>query len=115
MLAHDFVKNLNSFNLLEKLAEKNRSELLCLCVTRIPNLRVSEIYAFLKFFLSPTNVSYDGMVGVRKEWERQSLWAAEMAMSKEYASKKGSNLSQAALLLLMMAHDNFHSSEICLH
>ncbi|KAJ6810201.1 uncharacterized protein M6B38_158275 [Iris pallida] len=115
LVAHNFVKNLNSFNLVEKLAEKNRAELLCLCVTRIPNLRASDIYAILKFFLSPTKDSYDAMVGIRKEWERQALLAVEMATSKDYASKKGSHLSRAASLLLMMAHDNFHSSEICLH
>jgi len=114
IIEKNLVGNLNSYNLVEKLAEKNQTELVCLCARKISNLRASEIYAVLKFFLSPLKDSYDGMVKIRREWEKEAFLTIEKVKEKGLP-KKALNLAREASILLMMAHDGFYSSEICLH
>lgn len=114
LILQGLVGHLNSINLVEKLVEKRRSELLCLFVKHVPDFRSSELLSVLKYFLSPTEESYGSMIRVRKQWEKQGLLAIEKAAQKGIA-KKVSKLAKEASILLMMAYDGFSSSEICLH
>ncbi|KAI3694451.1 hypothetical protein L1987_77416 [Smallanthus sonchifolius] len=103
-----------SNNLVHNLIEKRRSDLVCLCVKHVSNLQVSDVLLVLKFFLSPSKDAYSTMVVIRKEWESQAVAAIEMAMDKSLGEKK-LNIAKDAAVLLMMAHDEFTTSELCLH
>ncbi|XP_076912337.1 uncharacterized protein LOC143570612 [Bidens hawaiensis] len=92
-----------SVNLVRNLVERNRADLVCLCVKHVSNLQASDMLLVLKFFLSPSKDAYSGMSVVRKEWETQTLSAIETAADKSLA------------VLLMMAHDGFTTNELCLH
>ncbi|XP_076907657.1 uncharacterized protein LOC143564183 [Bidens hawaiensis] len=92
-----------SDNLVRKLVERNRADLVCLCVKHVSNLQVSDMLLVLKFFLSPSKDAYSAMRVVRKEWEVQTVSVIETATDKSLA------------VLLMMAHDEFTTSELCLH
>lgn len=96
------------------LIEKRRSDLVCLCVKYVSDLQVLDILSVLKFFLSPPKDAYGTMMPVRKQWERQTVSAIEMAMDISVSEKK-LKLAKDAAVLLMMAHDDFTTSELCLH
>ncbi|KAJ0989116.1 hypothetical protein J5N97_007472 [Dioscorea zingiberensis] len=106
--------NLNSVNLVEKLVEKNQSELLCLCVREISDLKSSELVLILKFYLSPSNGSLTSMISVKKKLEKEALFAIEKATHKGL-DEKVTTLAREASILLTMAHDRFSSPEVCLH
>ncbi|KAK6924970.1 LOW QUALITY PROTEIN: hypothetical protein RJ641_009296, partial [Dillenia turbinata] len=91
--------------LLSSLVEKKRSDLICLCVKHFLDIRALDIYMILGYFLSPPKGAFSTMDVVREEWEKQS------------GSIKGKKLQLAkdASILLMMAHDGFTVSELCLH
>ena len=55
------------------------------------------------------------MINIRKEWEKEALLAIEKVKEEKGLPKKASNLARDASILLMVAHDGFYSSEICLH
>lgn len=114
LILQGVVGHLNSINIVEKLVEKSRSELLCLFVKHVADLRSAELLSVLKYFLSPTEDSSDSMIGVRKQWGKQGLLAIEKAIQKGIP-KKVSKLAKEASILLMMAYDGFSSSELCLH
>ncbi|XP_028782196.1 uncharacterized protein LOC114738326 [Neltuma alba] len=99
-------------NLVSKLMEKRRSDLLCLCIKHALDLGSSEMLCILRYFLSPPKGAFDSMEVVRKEWESQALLALEKAKDR-----KGRDLPLAkeAAGLLMLAHDGFSRSELCLH
>lgn len=54
------------------------------------------------------------MASVRKEWESQALLAIERVSDTSLHGKK-MNFAKDASLLLMVAHDGFSVSELCLH
>ncbi|TKY55117.1 hypothetical protein E2542_SST19531 [Spatholobus suberectus] len=101
-------------NLVTKLVEKKRSELLCLCIKHAFDLGSSEILTILRYFLSPSQDAYRSMVTVKKEWESQALLAIEKA-SDSNLKRKNLLMAKEASILLMMAYDGFSASEICLH
>ncbi|KAJ8753356.1 hypothetical protein K2173_019755 [Erythroxylum novogranatense] len=101
-------------NLITTLADKNRSDLLCLSVQHASDLGLSELISVLRYFLCPSKDSLITMVNVREEWERQALFAVEKASDKSLPDKK-SHLAKEASILLMIAHDGFSVSELCLH
>ncbi|MQL82811.1 hypothetical protein Taro_015283 [Colocasia esculenta] len=101
-------------DLVEKLVERGQSDLLCLYVRHASDLRASELLLIVGHFLSPTRNSREGMLKVRKEWESQCLLAMEKAIQKG-VHEKVATLARDASILLMMAHDGFSSSELCLH
>ncbi|KAL8208482.1 hypothetical protein R6Q57_007894 [Mikania cordata] len=103
-----------SNNLIHNLIEKKRADLVCLCVKHVSNLHVSNILSVLKFFLSPCKDAYDTLMVTRKEWESQAVSAIEIAMDKNISEKK-SDFAKDAAILLVMAHDEFTTSELCLH
>ncbi|KAH7682682.1 hypothetical protein IHE45_05G137900 [Dioscorea alata] len=98
--------NLKSMNLVEKLIEKNQSELLCLCVREISDLKSSELVLILKFFLSPTDDSLNSMILVRKKLENDALFAIEKATHRGL-DEKVTALAREASILLAMAHDRY--------
>ncbi|KAK1281476.1 hypothetical protein QJS10_CPB22g00850 [Acorus calamus] len=98
----------SSSSLIERLIEKGESDLLCLCIKHVTNLRSSDLVSILKHFLSPPSHS---MVSVKKEWEKQGFLAIKKATKDGKPSKAAAN----AAVLLMMAHDGFSPFEICLH
>lgn len=101
-------------DLVGNLIEKRKADLVCLCVKYVLDLQVSDVLSVLRFFLCPPKDGYNSMVNVRKEWERQAVSAIEMALDKSVGEKK-LNLAKDAAVLLMMAHDEFTTSELCLH
>ncbi|KAF2311344.1 hypothetical protein GH714_021924 [Hevea brasiliensis] len=123
----EFVEILNLF--LEKIGEKfgisvgvdssdngytQRSDLLCLSIRHAPDLGLTELLCILKYFLCPSKDAYSSMVNVRKEWESQALLAIEKVKDKKLSDKK-SRIAKEASILLMLAHDGFSTSELCLH
>lgn len=101
-------------NLVHKLVIKKRFDLLCQCIKYASDLGPSEILVILKFFLGSSKNGYSNMVNVRNEWENQALLALDKAANKSLSGKK-SSLAKEAVILLMLAHDGFSSSELCLH
>ncbi|KAH9649207.1 SWIM-type domain-containing protein [Citrus sinensis] len=79
-----------------------------------PDLGSSELLCILKYFLCPLKDAYGSMGSVRMEWESQVLLAIEKA-SDENPSRKKLCLAKEASILLMVAHDGFSVSELCLH
>ncbi|KDP31217.1 hypothetical protein JCGZ_11593 [Jatropha curcas] len=101
-------------NLVTSLAMKKRSDLLCLSIKHASDLGLTEVLCILKYFLCPSKEAYDSMVNVRKEWESQALLAVEKVRDKNLSDKK-SHLAKDASVLLMLAHDGFSTTELCLH
>ncbi|KAF3972392.1 hypothetical protein CMV_004098 [Castanea mollissima] len=99
---------------LDGLVAKKRSDLLCLCIKHASDLGASALLAILKYFLCPAKDAYGSMVDVRKEWEKQALSAIEKA-SERFVTGKKVRLAKEASILLMIAHDGFSASELCLH
>ncbi|XP_072965639.1 uncharacterized protein [Typha angustifolia] len=114
LIVNRLAGHLSSVNLVDKLVEKKQSELLCLFAKHISDLRSDEMLALLKYFLSPLDDCYGSMVEVRKKWGNQALLTVEKA-AQSGLPKKVSVLAREASVLMMMAHDGFSSSELCLH
>ncbi|RWR96932.1 hypothetical protein CKAN_02633700 [Cinnamomum micranthum f. kanehirae] len=98
-----------ALGLVEKMVERRRSDMLCLFVKHVVDIRSSDLLLILKYFLSPATDA--GLPGVRKEWERQALSAIEKAAGE----KKKSPLGTQAAVLLAAAYDGFSTQELCLH
>ena len=101
-------------NLVTRLVEKRRSDLLCLCIKRAFDLGSSEILSILRYFLSPSKDAYNSMMTVKKEWESQALLAIEKA-SDSNLKRKNLLVAKEASILLMVAYDGFSAPELCLH
>ncbi|KAF8390252.1 hypothetical protein HHK36_024777 [Tetracentron sinense] len=114
LIIHGLVDRSSSSNLVDILIKKKRSDLLCLCVKHVSDIRSSDFLCILKHFLSPPKDNYSSMVSVRKEWESQAQLAIEKATNEKLPNKK-SCLAKQASILIMIAHDGFSASELCLH
>ncbi|XP_061346646.1 uncharacterized protein LOC133292267 [Gastrolobium bilobum] len=101
-------------NLVTRLVEKKRSDLLCLCIKHAFDLGSSEILSILRCFLSPSKDAYSSMVTVKEEWENQAMLAIEK-VSDSNLKWKNLLLAKEASILLMIAYDGFSASELCLH
>ncbi|GAU38006.1 hypothetical protein TSUD_205450 [Trifolium subterraneum] len=101
-------------NLVAKLVEKNRSDLICLCCKHAFDLGSSEIFAILRYFLSPSKDAYNSMLSVKKEWESQATLAVEKA-SDSNLKLKNLLVAKEASILFMIAYDSFSAPELCLH
>lgn len=101
-------------NLVAKLVEKKRSDLICLCCKHAFDLGTSEIFSILRYFLSPSKDAFSSMVSIKKEWENQALLAIEKA-SDSNLKRKNSLVAKEASVLFMMAYDGFSAPELCLH
>ncbi|KAF8104245.1 hypothetical protein N665_0176s0055 [Sinapis alba] len=104
--------SLNSY-LVSSLVEKQRSDLLCVVIKQASDLGASELLSILKYFLCPSKEAVSTMVKVREEWDSQALLAIEKLSNKEVSKK--SRVAEEASILLMVAHDGFSPSELCLH
>lgn len=114
LIVGGLVDGSSSNNLVHNLIEKRRSDLVCLCVKHVSNLQVSDMLLVLKFFLSPPKYAYGTMSVIRKEWESQTVSAIEMSVDRSLGEKR-LKLAKDAAVLLVMAHDEFTTSELCLH
>jgi len=108
------VEHSSCSSLVYNLIEKRRSDLVCLCLKHISDLRTSDLVSILKYFLSPPKGAYGSMASVREEWKSQALSAVDKAMDGKLSGKK-LKLAKEASVLLMIAHDEFSVSELCLH
>ncbi|GAV81247.1 LOW QUALITY PROTEIN: hypothetical protein CFOL_v3_24705, partial [Cephalotus follicularis] len=101
------------------LVAKNKVDLVCLCIKHASNLGLTELICILKYFLCPPRDAYDSMTNVRKQRESQPLLAMEKMVPREDINKDHSKMmlhvAKAASILLMIAHDGFAVSELCLH
>ncbi|CAH2036925.1 unnamed protein product [Thlaspi arvense] len=104
--------SLNSY-LVSNLVEKQRSDLLCVVIRRASDLGATELLSILKYFLCPSKEALSTMVKVREEWDGQALLAIGKASDAEISEK--SKVAEEASILLMVAHDGFSPSELCLH
>lgn len=114
LIAHGLVEHSCSSKLVRNLIERRRSDLVCLCVKHVPDLHTDDVLLILKYFLSPPKDGYSSMASVRKEWESQALLAIKQSGDNRLPEKMIS-LAKDASVLLMMAHDGFSVSELCLH
>ncbi|XP_022848994.1 uncharacterized protein LOC111371316 isoform X1 [Olea europaea var. sylvestris] len=108
------VEHLCISNLVHNLIEKRRSDLVVLCVKHLSDLQTYDLMCILKYFLLPPRDGYESLVSVRKEWENQALLAIEKVGDRGLGGKQNS-LAREASFLLMVAHDEFTVSELCLH
>uniref|UniRef100_A0A5B7ADA8 Uncharacterized protein n=1 Tax=Davidia involucrata TaxID=16924 RepID=A0A5B7ADA8_DAVIN len=114
LIVNGLVEHSCSSKLVYNLIEKRRLDLVCLCLKHVSDLQTADILCILKYFLSPPKDAYSSMVSVRKEWESQALLAIEKASDRSLNGKILS-LAKEASVLLMIAHDEFSVSELCLH
>lgn len=101
-------------NLVSVLVEKRRSDLVCLCIKQFTGLGSLELLCVLKYFLLPPRGAHTSNVAVRKDWESQAKLAMEKATDKGLKGKK-LQVAKEAAVLLVIAHDKFLASELCLH
>ncbi|XP_042512524.1 uncharacterized protein LOC122087445 isoform X2 [Macadamia integrifolia] len=114
LISQGLVGHSSSTFVLQSLIDAKRSDLICLCIKHFSDFQSSDLISVLKFFLSPQKEAFGSMVKVREEWESQALLAIEKVASENLTRKK-SNLAKQASVLLMIAHDGFSTSELCLH
>ncbi|XP_052204264.1 uncharacterized protein LOC127809482 isoform X2 [Diospyros lotus] len=114
LIVHGLVESSASSSLVCNLIEKRRSDLVCLCVKKLPNLQTSTILSIFRYFLSPPKAAHGSMLTVKNEWENQAISAYEKTVDKKL-SMKALKMAKEASILLMMAHDGFSVSELCLH
>lgn len=114
LIVYQLVDHSASSKLVFDLVERRKSDLICLSVKHLPDLQSSEVTAILKYFLDPPSDAYSNMGSVRKEWESQALSAVDMASNKSLSGLK-LRLAKEASIQLMVAHDEFTDSELCLH
>lgn len=101
-------------DLLFNLVAKRRSDLICLCLRHFSDVKSSDLFRVLKYFLSPSKAACLSMNKVREEWESEALLAIKKA-TDESLSGKTLELAKDASILLMMAYDSFSLPELCLH
>ncbi|KAG5230034.1 hypothetical protein OIU78_029794 [Salix suchowensis] len=114
LIVNGVVDHSSYSDLVMSLVMKKRSDLLSLTIQHASDFGLSELLSILKYFLCPSKEAYSYMVNVRKEWESQAMLAIEMASDKNLSEKK-SQIAKDASILLMLAHDGFLTSELCLH
>ncbi|KAL4195564.1 hypothetical protein AMTRI_Chr05g73920 [Amborella trichopoda] len=136
-----FIRGISHYNLVRKLVDAERGDLLCQIIRHTPDLGHSEIAMILNYFLSPKNDHDLSINSVRKNWENQALWAIDKAAqslphktsdfylkihnansvqdhktSDSFLKTHNTNSVQDdAALLLAMAYDGFSAFETCLH
>ncbi|KAL8498488.1 hypothetical protein ACS0TY_021713 [Phlomoides rotata] len=114
LIVNGLVEHAFTSNLVHKLIEKRKSDLVILCVKHLLDLQTYEVMCILKYFLMLPVGGYESLVTVREEWEKQALLAIEKA-SGQWVSGKEKGLAKEAALLVMVGHDGFSVSELCLH
>ncbi|KAL1207860.1 hypothetical protein V5N11_014026 [Cardamine amara subsp. amara] len=113
LISNSLVDHSSYSYLVSNLVEKQQSYLLCVVIKQASDLGATELLSILKYFLCPSNEAVSTMAKVREEWDSQALLAIEKASNKEISKK--SKVAEEASILLMVAHDGFSLSELCLH
>ncbi|KAI3454634.1 hypothetical protein Pfo_011297 [Paulownia fortunei] len=114
VIINGLVEHAFTSNLVNKLVEKRKSDLIVLCVKHLLDLQTYDLMCILKYFLMLPGDGYKSLVSVREDWESQALLAIDKASGKGVSGKEKSWAKEAALLV-MLAHDGFSVSELCLH
>lgn len=113
LISNSLVDHSSYSYLVTNLVEKQRSDLLCVVIKQASDLGATELLSILKYFLCPSKEAVGNMVKVREEWDRESMLAIEKLSNSELTKK--SKVAEEASILLMIAHDGFSTSELCLH
>ncbi|XP_042041448.1 uncharacterized protein LOC121786918 [Salvia splendens] len=114
LIANGVVEHASTSNLVHKLIEKRRSDLVVLCVKHLLDLQAYDLMCILKYFLMLPGDGYRSLSSVREDWERQASLAIEKASGKG-VSGQNKSLAKDAAVLIMLGHDGFSVSELCLH
>ncbi|XP_073127285.1 uncharacterized protein [Henckelia pumila] len=114
LVTNGLVEHSCTSNLVHNLIEKRKSDLIDLCVKHLSDIQTYELMCILKYFLLLPDDGYESLVSVRKDWESQALLAIEKASGKGVSGKHKS-LAKDSSLLVMLAHDGFSVTELCLH
>ncbi|KAK4750741.1 hypothetical protein SAY87_004223 [Trapa incisa] len=101
-------------NLVLNLVSKRRSDLIVLCIKQAPDLKSTELFCILKYFLCPPGDSLETMVSVRCELEEQGKLSIKHVKDTKLNGEK-LQLARDAAVLLMLALDGFSDPELCLH
>eukprot|EP01018_Ginkgo_biloba_P014656 Gb_10790 [translate_table: standard] len=111
-------------DLMQKLAESRRGDILCLCVKHMHDIRPSDLLLIIRYFL---DTPFDRSISViKQEWKNEALLAIDIAskMRLRHLSKKSCQqpdvknqlwVSKLTSILLAMAVDGFSTTEMCLH
>lgn len=114
LILNGVVEHAFTSNLVHKLIEKQRSDLIVLCVKHLLDLQAYDLMCILKYFLMLSSDGYKSLVSVREDWECQASLAIEKASGKGVSGKE-KRLAKEAAVLIMLGHDGFSVSELCLH
>ncbi|KAL1566285.1 hypothetical protein AAHA92_01913 [Salvia divinorum] len=114
LIENGVVEHASTSNLVHKLIEKRRSDLVVLCVKHLLDLQAYDLMCILKYFLMLPSDGYRSLSSVREDWERQASLAIEKASGKG-VSGENKSLAKDAAVLIMLGHDGFSVSELCLH
>lgn len=114
LIVNGVVEHASTSNLVHKLIEKRRSDLVVLCVKHLLDLQAYELMCILKYFLMLPSDGFICLVSVREHWESQASMVIEKASGKGVGGKEKSLVKEAAVLI-MLGHDGFSVSELCLH
>lgn len=116
LIVNGVVEHAYTSNLVHKLIEKWRSDLVILCVKHSLDLQAYDLMCILKYFLMLSSDGYKSLVSVREDWESQASLAIEKASGKGVVGgKEKRRLAKEAAVLIMLGHDGFSVSELCLH
>ncbi|VFQ82188.1 unnamed protein product [Cuscuta campestris] len=127
LIVNRLVEHPHFSSLISNLIEKNRSDLIVLCMKHLSDLQASDVMSILKYFLSLPINGHTNILSVRKEWESQALLAIQQLKEcdgqallavekvKDKILRKRLTLIRDASLLLMIAYDGFSGTELCLH
>lgn len=110
LISNGLVEYTRTSDLVSKLIEKRRSDLIVSCLKQVLDLQTYDLLCILKYFLVLPSDGYQSLVSLRKYWENQALLAIEKA-----SGKGKEELAKEASVLVMLAHDGFDVSELCLH
>ncbi|XP_010477087.1 PREDICTED: uncharacterized protein LOC104756229 [Camelina sativa] len=113
LISNSLVDHSSYSYLVSNLVEKQRSDLLCVVIKQASDLGATELLSILKYFLCPSKEAISNMVKVREEWDSEAMLAIEKVSNTELSKK--SKVAEEASILLMVAHDGFSTSELCLH
>ncbi|MCD7468948.1 hypothetical protein HAX54_007505 [Datura stramonium] len=114
LIVNGLVEHSGLSSLINNLIEKKQSWLLLLCVKHVLDIQTYDMMCVLKYFLALPKNGDSTLINVRKEWESQAMSAIEKAMDMSLGPIR-MDIARDASLLLMLAHDGFSVSEMCLH
>ncbi|GER49995.1 F6A14.6 protein [Striga asiatica] len=110
LIINGLVDRAFTLNLINKLIEKQKSDLIVSCVKHLPDLQAYDMMCILKYFLMLPVDGYESLVSLRKDWESHALLSIDKASGKGVKGKEKIFAKEA----VMLAYDGFSVSELCL-